>query len=207
MQVLIHAVPKRMWYVNEFLVPSLKAQGIEPRIYVDTEKRGNLNACLDSFWNTHGDCWHLQDDVLIARDFAERAAKVTGAANGFCHIRSGDKPECVGKVYAPDFWNGFPCVRVPDSYHQEYVDWVVNAHHDSWSDILIRQGRGDDFLFKSFLQDRHGEEMVTNISLVEHIDWLIGGAVVGAWRGYICRSDLWDDEELVQELKRKIKAR
>ena len=37
--------------------------------------------------------------------------------------------------------------------------------------------------------------------------WLIGGAVVGAWRGYICRSDLWDDEELVQELKQKIKAR
>ena len=207
MQVLIHAIPKRLWYVNEFLIPSLREQGIEPMVYCDYDGKGNLAACLDSFEQTHGDCWHLQDDVLIARDFAERASKITGVANGFCHTRSGDKPGCVGKVYVPDLWNGFPCVRIPDTYHQEFVEWVRNAPHDSWQDIMIRRNRGDDFMFHKFMEECHGAEMVTNISLVEHIDWLIGGSAVNEWRGYICRSDLWDDEELVQELKRKIKAR
>ena len=72
---------------------------------------------------------------------------------------------------------------------------------------MIRRNRGDDFMFHKFMEECHDAEMVTNISLVEHIDWLIGGSAVNEWRGYICRSDLWDDEELVQELKRKIKAR
>ena len=213
MNVLIHAVPKRMWYVEEFLVPSLQAQGIEPEIFCDTEQLGNLKACLTSFaaLKGDGDTWHLQDDTLIARDFAERAAKVPAGlvANGFAHKPSGDKLGCTGMVYPPDLWNGFPCVRIPNDYARQFVDWIGTAHHDTWSDILMQQGRADDFLFHRFFEDVHFDKMCYNVApnLVEHVDWLIGGPIVGVWRGYICRSDLWDDEELVQELKQKIKNR
>ena len=41
--------------------------------------------------------------------------------------------------------------------------------------------------------------------MVEHVDWLIGGSTVNQWRGYICRSDLWTDEALVDELREKLK--
>lgn len=211
MRVLIHAVPSRMWYVNDFLVPSLRAQGIDPDIYVDTQRLGNLGACLDSFSKCSGDAtWHLQDDVLICRDFAERASKITGVANGFCHLRSGDLLECAGWVYPPDFWNGFPCVRIPDDYAREFVEWIrTDASRDSWCDIHIQRGCADDFLFKRFLEDRHFDEMVYNVSpsLAEHVDWLIGGSMVNEWRGYICRSDDWHDEELVKELRQKLKNR
>ena len=29
MEIMIHAVPERMWYVEEFLIPSLEAQGAD----------------------------------------------------------------------------------------------------------------------------------------------------------------------------------
>ena len=212
MQIMIHAVPRRMWYVNEFLAPSLRAQGMEPEIFCDTGGLGNLGACLACFSQLAGDgeTWHLQDDVLIARDFAERASKVpAGVANGFCHIRSNDDPRCTGEVYTPDLWNGFPCVKIPDAYAREFTEWIKTADHDSWQDLMIRQNRADDFLFHRFMEDRHGTEKCYNVgpNLVEHVDWLIGGPIVGTWRGYITRSDLWDDEELVQDLKRRIKSR
>ena len=54
MKVMIHAIQKRMWYVERFLVPSLTAQGIYPVVYCDTGKRGNLGACLDSFRHIRG---------------------------------------------------------------------------------------------------------------------------------------------------------
>ena len=49
---MIHACPQRMWYVTEFLVPSMLEQGIpeaDITIWNDTEKRGNLAACMAAF--------------------------------------------------------------------------------------------------------------------------------------------------------------
>ena len=213
MQILIHAVPSRMWYVEEFLVPSLRAQGLEPEIFCDTKRIGNLKACLASFSGLtgSGDTWHLQDDVLIARDFAERAARIPAGAvvNAFAFERSGDHLDCIGSVYPPDLWNGFPCVRIPNEFAREFAEWIKTAHHDSWQDIMIKQNRADDFLFNRYLEEQHPIHPCYNVApnLVEHVDWLIGGSMVNEWRGYICRSDLWNDEELVQELKQKIKNR
>lgn len=210
MRVMIHACPKRLWYVEEFLAPSIRAQGIDPIIYNDIDELGNLWSFVDSLkFCTGGGTWHLQDDVIICRDFVTRAAQIKGVANAFCHINSKDDPLKVGPVYPPDLWNGFPCVHIPDDYAHEFAAWLTEAKHTSWQDIMIRMGHGDDYLFHEFFETVHGTEMGYNVgpNLVDHIDWLIGGSVVNEWRGYICRSDLWEDEALVDELKERIKNR
>lgn len=208
MNVMIHACPARMWYVERFLAPSLRVQGIEPLIFCDTERRGNLGAFLASIRELHGDgTWHIQDDVLICRDFAERAgANDAGFCSGFCSSRNGDDPGLTGTVYPPDFWHGFPCVRIPDDAARDFVKWIETGKHSSWADIQIRRGQGDDFIFHEYLETVHGTETVRNIApnLVEHVDWLIGGSTINEWREGIVRSDLWEDEALVEELKAKL---
>ena len=128
MKILIHAVPERMWYVNEFLIPALLAQGaVEIEIWNDTEHRGNLDACLDAFASREGDggTWHLQDDVLPRRDFVTHCRDLDdGIVFGFCCRNFGDRLDAFGQVYAPDAWNSFQCVRIPDAYARECADWV-----------------------------------------------------------------------------------
>ena len=69
MKYMIHACPQRMWYVEEFLVPSMRDQDIRPdeiEIRCDTEGKGNLLSCMESFRDCGerpGGTWHLQDDV------------------------------------------------------------------------------------------------------------------------------------------------
>ena len=79
MRYMIHCVPSRLWYVEDFLVPSMLEQGIssnEISIYCDYKRKGNLFSFMDSirYCGEHpveGGTWHLQDDVLISRNFAK----------------------------------------------------------------------------------------------------------------------------------------
>ena len=72
---MIHATPERMWYVENFLQPSLREQGIEPILWNDKDHVGNLTAFLDSLsycvdtMQSDDRVWHLQDDVIIGRRF------------------------------------------------------------------------------------------------------------------------------------------
>ncbi|MBP3870268.1 MAG: hypothetical protein J6E46_04755, partial [Faecalicoccus sp.] len=76
----IHTCGKRRWYVDEFLLPSLVLQGIKEEeilIFEDRDQEGNLEATLKSFEilpNASG-TWHLQDDVVVSRNFAEFTSK------------------------------------------------------------------------------------------------------------------------------------
>lgn len=209
MKVMIHAVPKRMWYVDGFLVPSLIAQGITPVVYCDVHKRGNLGSCLDSFSTMRGaGTWHIQDDVIISKRFAELAeANDTGVCNGFCHIPWEDDPGKTGVVYPPDLWHSFQCVRIPDDMARDFVHWVKTAKHDSWCEVQIKRNQGDDYLFREYFQTVHGRETARNIApnMVDHVDWLIGGSIINEWRGYHARSALWEDEDLVDALKDNLK--
>lgn len=210
MKVLIHAVPKRLWYVDGFLVPSLIEQGITPVIYCDNKGLGNLGAFLDSCRNIRGDgTWHIQDDVIISSRFAELAeANDTGVCKGFCHEPWEDDPHNTGEVYMPDLWHSFQCVRIPDDMARDFVKWVEHGKHDSWVDLLIRRGQNDDYIFGQYLQTFHGAETARNIkpNMVDHVDWLIGGSTLSEWRGYFARSDLWEEENLVADLKQKLKS-
>ena len=123
MQVVIHAVPARLWYVENFLVPDLQRQGADRiEIWNDTAKRGNLLACMDCFAarESDGGTWHIQDDVLLCRDFVERCRQHDeGVVYGFCCEYFLDDPGQTGRVYVPDCWHSFQCVRIPDPWARE----------------------------------------------------------------------------------------
>ena len=218
MRILIHAVPERLWYVNEFLVPELEAQGADLiQIYNDSEHLGNLEACLRAFEARDGDggTWHLQDDVLPCRDFVSRCRELDeGVAYGFACRNFGDRLDAWGRVYAPDAWHSFQCIRIPDPFARECAAWVRSGAWERESacpelPILRKLGKGDDTFFHEFMTCRYFADAVHNVrpNLVEHIDWLIGGSAIHHWRDYLARAEFWDEPELVDELKARIRAR
>jgi len=213
MKVLIHAYPKRMWYVEGWLVPELERQGAdEIEIWNDSEGKGNLRACLESFAARTGDggTWHIQDDVLLCRDFVQRCREHdNGVVYGFCNVQFTDDPQQTGCVSVEDAWHSFQCLRIPDAYARECAAWFEGPGRTSGLyPIWISSGKMDDDMFRTFLLDRHGRETVENLkpNLVEHVDWIIGGSILSPWRGYIARAHFWDDEELVRELKESVRG-
>ena len=215
-RILIHACPDRMWYVNEFLIPSLQEQGIEKiDLAVDWSGKGNLITCLESFEQSgrlDGATWHLQDDVLICHDFAERIQEFDeGVACGFCHtlFEPFNKP-MPGYVPPVFMFNSFPCIRIPNEIAAEFVEWYwtdacKRPEYQKW----VQSGIHDDGFWHDFYVEQHPHDFVWNIapSIVEHVDWLIGGSIANDWRGYICRATWWEDEDLVQNLIEKLARR
>lgn len=217
MKILIHAYPKRMWYVDEFIVPELIRQGMDPadiEIWNDTEKRGNLRACMDSFAARTGDggTWHIQDDCLLCRDFVQRCREHDeGVVYGFANEQFTDDVSQVGRVPVESAWHSFQCVRIPDAYARDCADWLWNGDgkNDPYYPFWIRSGKMDDSVFRSYLIAEHPYDYVFNLApnLTEHVDWIIGGSILFPYRGYICRAHYWDDEELVEELKEAVKGK
>lgn len=214
MKVLIHACPKRMWYVEGFLVPELRRQGADGiEVWNDTEGVGNLAACMASFAARSGDggTWHIQDDVLLCRDFVERCRKHDeGVVYGFCCEAFTDDPLQTGRVSAEDAWHSFQCVRIPDAYARDCADWLHGAgkNHVCYP-LWVSSGKMDDSAFRAWLIERHGRETVENIKpcLVEHVDWIVGGSVLHPWRGFLARAAFWEDEDLVRELKDAVRGK
>lgn len=214
MKVMIHACPKRMWYVEGFLVPELERQGAEEiKIFNDTEGLGNLRACMKAFAGCEGEggTWHIQDDVLLCRDFVKRCrAHDKGVVYGFCNEQFTDDPLQTGTVNVEDAWHSFQCVRIPDAYARECAAWLDGPGRTSGMySIWIQSGKMDDDVFRTFLIDQHGRENVENLkpNLVEHVDWIVGGSVLHPWRGYLARAYFWEDEDLVRELKEAVKGK
>lgn len=215
MLIMIHACPRREWYVNDYLVPSLIEQGIDPEniaVWLDSDGIGNLASCIESFAQCakeKGDTWHLQDDVIVCRDFAERIKNVPpGLALGFC-VDIYERGAIVeGKTTAQYMWeSSFPCIKIPNELGGEFVDWIINtAPKRPELRKLTSTGKKDDTLFWIFMQENHKDMPVINIAphLVDHVDWLIGGSIINQWRGHIVRSCRWTDENLIEELKRKL---
>ena len=215
-RVLIHACPARMWYVDEFLIPSLEEQGIENiDLALDSTGKGNLISCLDSFeecGKMPGATWHLQDDVLIASNFAERIKEFDeGVACGFCHtlFEPFNRP-MVGRVPALYMFNSFPCIRIPNDIAAEFVEWYwtdacKRPEYQKW----VRSGIHDDGFWHDFYVEQHPHDFVWNIApnIVEHVDWMIGGSVANDWRGYICRASYWEEENLIHDLIAKLASR
>ena len=214
MKVLIHAYPKRMWYVEGWLVPELERQGAnEIEVWNDTESKGNLRACMESFAARTGDggTWHIQDDVILCRDFVQRCrAHDDGVVYGFCNEQFTDDPMQTGRVSVEDAWHSFQCVRIPDAYARDCAAWIFEGagrEHERYP-LWISSGKMDDDVFRSWLVETHGRETVENLKpcLVDHVDFILGGSVLHPWRGYIARATFWDDEELVRELKASVKG-
>lgn len=215
MKILIHAVPERMWYVNGYLVPELKAQGAEViEIWNDEQHTGNLPACMDAFASRNGDgcTWHLQDDVLPRFDFVDRCRELddtsTGVVYGFCCTLFGDRKDAAGTVYSCDAWNSFQCIRIPDAYARDCSKWVRSGNWKAESPstelpVLYQLNKGDDTFFHEYMQCRHPYDAVENVkpNLVEHVDWIVGGSTLAHWRDYLARADLWEDNGEIDTLK------
>lgn len=216
MRVMIHACPEREWYVNEFLVPSLKEQGQnEVTVWMDRDKKGNLKSCIESFThcsNYEGDTWHLQDDVIICRDFVERTrAAPAGLVCGFCVDIYEDDPFVEGKTTANYMWqSSFPCIKIPNKIAGEFAEWLIrDAPNRPELHRLLSQNKKDDTLFYIYMKENHKNMPIMNMvpHLVDHVDYLIGGSVINQWRGYIVRSCRWKDENLIEELEKKLASR
>lgn len=153
----------------------------------------------------------MQDDAMIARNFREQTEKYNdGVVTGFMRKEWQGLTPKAGRVPAVYMWNSFLCIRIPDDIAGECAEWFFTdaAYRDTYKDFVERNN-GDDSLWYDFFVERHTEEWVYNIapSIVEHIDFLIGGSIVNKQRGHEARGDLWEDEKAFEEMRAKLARR
>lgn len=209
---MIHTCPQRAWYVYDYLIPSMLEQGIEREqitVFNDEVKLGNLRACMNSFLTLpeKGGTWHLQDDVIICRDFKERTEKHnSGFIAGFVSHRYEENTP-TGIVNIGNMPWTFPCVRIPNKIARDCADWTLEyiVGNPVYAQKL-RNGDGDDWAFKQYVQSYLKDKKCYNLkpSLVDHIDWLIGGSSLGTKRKEPTRARYFEDQDLVEELEKKL---
>lgn len=214
---LIHAMPKRMWYVEEYLIPSMLEQGIDKSqisVYNDDKGEGNLKACMNAFLSVGdtGGTWHLQDDVCICKDFKERTEWYnSGLVCGFSSkMYDGSAESKKGAVSRENMWFSFPCIRIPNEWAKECAHWVFEyiignpVYEKYW-----KKGVNDDWMFRAYLKEFHKNCTALNImpNLVDHIDHLIGGGTGASKRKEPCRAQYWADPEIVERLEESINGR
>ena len=199
---LIHACPSRMWYVEEYLVPSIRIQGIKNiSIKCDNNIICNPEFCMSIFKNMPNNddgTWHLQDDVIICRDFKKLTEQNDfGIVCGF----TATSTTKIGFVDAQHMWWSFPCIRIPNKIANECAEWYYFHSFDN--------SIGDDEVFRRFIIEQYPNIQVLNLkpNLVDHIDYLIGGSVVNKQRGSQIRAQYFKDTNLVNNLANKLKLK
>lgn len=214
---LIHACKDRLWYVKQYLIKSMKRQGISAKnidIYLDRDEEGCLESCMKSFammpFNEY-DTWHMQDDVIICSDFKERTDMLdrlqkNSVVCGYCYTLDENK-HVVGHVKAKQMWYSFPCIRIPNNIARYCADWYYRkVQKDNAYGIYIRSKRHDDTLFHIFMEDYFSQHDVLNLkpNLVDHVDYLIGGSVVNKARAEKeTHAVHFEDVNLVTKLERE----
>lgn len=213
---LIHTYPKRLWYVEEYLIPSMLKQNIaevDITIYNDIKHEGNLRACLNAFLSVPDDdngTWHLQDDIIICKDFKERTeAYDEGLVAGFSSYYDDRRHGGQGKVNQSLMWFSFPCIRIPNKYARHSAEFTERsiigneAYRRYWE-----KGVNDDWCFRQYLNAFHPDDDAINLApnLVDHIDYLLGGGS-GGQRKREVRAKYFNDTELILELENQIKQR
>lgn len=215
MKYLIHATPKRMWYVENFLIPSMTEQGIEKQsiqVYNDKESDGNLKACMKAFLTCEGEggTWHLQDDVVISYDFKEVTEKYrSGIVCGLC--TKYDKNRRAGDGNVRSKWYSFPCIHIPNDIARRCGKWFFKeAIHDSQYWAWIEENKFDDSLFWEYVELHEENVKVFKVkpNIVNHIDYLLGGSIANKQR---CADDLvksiyWHDDIIVDNLEKELRA-
>lgn len=170
-----------MWYVDGYLLPSLRSQGIEPEICMD-EGLGCLQTAMNCF-KTCGDAWHIQDDVIICDDFAERTREKPEVITcGFVYSGFGPDVGMMGRVNIRDAWYSFPCIYIPGENAAGCAEWFETyaRWHPRWEGFA-RLKINDDGIFRDYMLENHPDAEADNLNpcLVDHIDYLIGGSMVG----------------------------
>lgn len=215
---MIHACPPREWYVYDFLIPSMTAQGIPKEnveVWMDANRDGCLLSCMKCFTECgkrdDGGRWHLQDDVLISRTFKQTTEKYDdGVVCGYVNKNWQQLPVWDGIVPGSYLWNSFPCIRIPDKIAGECAHWFFNdaIYREQFKPHVDTNKCDDTFFFDFFMED-HATDSIRNLNpnIVEHVDYLIGGSVINKDRDGTTRATFWDDEPLVNELIDKLAHR
>lgn len=222
MKYIIHAVPKRIKYIKNHLIPDMEKQGIDLKdilIFNDSNKRGNLQAFLDSvdyiinYLSDEKGIWHLQDDVIISDNFKEETEKANdNIINGFVSKNyNSRKLELIGIQPIKNTWLSFPCVYIPNKYLIGFMNWI-NKVKDIDNSLEYKKryesNRHDDFFFYEYIRKNHKKDYVINLNpnIVDHIDYLIGGSInkkrKEQVRGYYFK-DLYKIENLEKEISKK----
>ena len=203
--------------MQEYLIPSMIEQGIPPdniEVWMDDKRMGNLISfmkCCEEYGKRDAGRWHMQDDVVISRDFMQKTEEYDeGIAAGFFREEWQDLYPKSGRVPVAYMWQSFQCIRIPDDILGECAEWFfTDAINREEYREKVEKNKYDDYLFRDFLRERHGSEFVMNInpSIVDHVDFLLGGSVINKWRGHYARGDLWEDNEAFENLKAKLALR
>lgn len=210
-KIIIHTYPGRLWYVKDFLIPSLIAQGAKNIVIANDKYHiGNLLSFVMSLDNC-GDAWHLQDDVIICSDFVQRIQKLSGLCCGFYagSFDRGNKHE--GKNIPQNMWFSFPCIRIPGDIAQAFYNWFFSDEDKDKNtrrgfQIMINSGKMDDLIFMEYLREYYPDMDIFNIkpNLVDHIDYLIGGSVANSQRAGKACSTYFEEPEKVRELAQRL---
>lgn len=220
---MIHTCNKREWYVYQFIIPSLLEQGIKKEqiiVWHDYKRRGNLKSWLASLewirdnFDEGEAIWHFQDDILIARDWKERAETFNDEeiVCGFMYRKANPaQVDKTGRVAARHIWFSFPCIKIPVFISNEFLKWFDEvALFDNKCFKWYKLGKGDDTFFVKFIREERSRTHVINVKpcLVQHVDWLIGGSQVNQQRkDTVCRAYYWNDQTRVEELREALNAR
>lgn len=209
---MIHACSKRMWYVTDYLIPSMLNQGISAddiTTYLDYNSEGNLKSCIKSFnmLSETGGTWHLQDDIIISSNFKEVTENEdNGVRCGFCNIYSSDMKS--GYVISKNMWYSFPCIRIPNYLAHKFVRWINSSKIQTKYAAYIADNKHDDMLFKTFMVSEYYGEVIKNIcpNIVDNIDYLLGGSIINRERkNQDINSIYFNETHLISELERNIK--
>ncbi len=221
---MVHVCNDRLWYVKNFLLPSMIAQGIDPHsilVYQDKNGIGNLRSFIDSCnrlchnQSVGSSVWHLQDDVCVCSDFAERTFLLDSWSDDneiICGFSCAyDNAPVAGrfKVYEEKMWFSFPCIRLPMNITRDFTRWAnVNLWQSQHFKEAVLRNKYDDLIFREWLIDSHWDCDVLNLApnLVNHIDDIIGGSVCNKQRDkeQNTRSIFWDDDKLIEDLEKRI---
>ena len=214
---MIHTCPKREWYVSKLLLPSMYEQGItddEILIFEDLIGEGVLESCMHSFASIktkRGHTWHLQDDVVLCRDFAQRTRALDKIEDciicGFASEYDKHDKDKQEYVTPKDMWFSFPCIRIPNALARECADWYDTIKDTPEYEYIRSIKKHDDLMFKEhFLKDREDVKVKNLIpNLVDHVDYLIGGSLVNPNRqSKVVRSLYWEDADIISDLKAKL---
>lgn len=213
MKYMIHTCPERLWYVREYLIPSMQSQGISNiEIWNDIERKGNLQSFVESMkecGKRAGATWHLQDDVVISSDFAQKTKMHNnGIVCGFCNEKFGPNISLHGSVPEQFMWNSFQCIRIPNETAKAFYEWfTAYAVNEKRFRGWILQRKFDDSFFQNFVLE-HYEGVVTNLkpNIVDHVDFLIGGSVINKARNHQSRAAYFDGPE-VEQLENELAKR
>lgn len=217
---MIHACIQRLDYVNNYLIPSMLSQGIKRSdifLACDYDCIGCLQSYLLSFEqldnylyslpNKIEGVWHLQDDIILSRDFKTITELYDeGVVCGFCS--QFDDDNCIpGYVNPSDMWYSFPCIRIPIEYSNKFCRLFASRSQPSYIRNAIALNKCEDLAFKQFLIKNYPNITVHNLTpnIVDHIDYLLSGSVVNSDRVQTqIRSRYWNENYLVEALKYKL---